>query len=123
MNSLALPPPTVRVEPSTPHVCAGCPLIITCNVSVAEHLAVQPIIDWIYPNGTIIHSDSNNPATTAINETGSGTVKELVFDPVVASHRGQYKCKVTIRIPQINLEETGEDSSNVTVLRKSTTKM
>ena len=112
----ALPPPMIMfyTMPNTP-VIAGKQLNLFCIAIVEEHLVVQPTINWLYSNGSVINSDENIniQSITKISSTEFRGV--LTFNNFLTSYGGEYKCEVNITVPEISLLETNEDTFTLTV--------
>ena len=103
---VAPPPPTVTVS-SPPVTEAGQPLSLTCTATVIPHLAMDPLLEWVGPNDSIM------------DPVGSGETfsRTLVFSPLRTSHGAQYSCRVTINITDIPVV-VSVDTVNVTVQSK-----
>ena len=86
----------------------GEQLLLTCTVSVVDHLVARPSIVWVVGDSGVTEND-----TRAVNETTSE--KTLIFSSLNTSHGGQYTCQAQIIIAEISLVKAGMDSAEVMV--------
>ena len=81
---------------------AGQPLSEECSfLHVPAGLIRPPIVQWL-DSGDSVQSDN-------------GT---LTFSPLRTSHGGVYTCRVTISIPEINLQLTDDGDTTISVESK-----
>ena len=83
--STALPTPVVSISPSSGSPTAGQTYSLTCSVQVVPHLVVEPSIEWIRQDGTVLNASS-------------GSNLQLNFNPVMTSDGGRYTCHASINI-------------------------
>ena len=89
----------------------GEQLLLTCTVSVVDHLVARPSIMWV--GGSVGDSGVTENDTRAVNETASE--RTLIFSSLNTSHGGQYTCQAEIIIAEISLVKAGMDSTEVMV--------
>ena len=112
-STLALPPPEVTISPDG-STTAGDVYTLTCNATVVENLAVEPDIEWLYSNGTIV-----DITVGTIMMTSNVFTRNLTFNPLRTSDGGQYICNTSINVSSISLKSISSESSlNVTVQSK-----
>ena len=100
-----LPPPSLAVL-SSPSSTAGEAHTLTCFAVVAEHLTVQPTLEWLF-------IDAMNDVTQSEQINSSGTVSNriLTFAPLHTTHGGIYTCQATINIVNITEKRSSIDQS------------
>ncbi len=89
---------------------AGQPLSLTCNVTVVEHLAVDPVLEWVVSTGD----------TPPAGDTVTGDVvstRTVSYDSLLTSHGGRYMCRASINISGMNVAQN-EDSIDITIQSK-----
>ena len=86
---------------------AGQSLLLTCTVTVVDHLVEEPFVWWT--GGSV----GGSSGVTQSNVSGVST---LIFDPLQTSHGNEYTCVTEIHIDAIRLTISNNRSSNVTVL-------
>ena len=84
--------------------------MLTCTVTVEEHLVVQPTVEW---SGGSVGSESVSVGD--IMRDGATSTRQITFSPLRTSHGGQYMCQADINIPSIGLMRTASSSRDVTV--------
>ena len=85
---------------------AGDTVTLTCTVDVS----IQPIVQWIHPNGTIVTNISG--ITVSLPErAGNITTLTLTFNPLSTSHGGPYTCQSEVNEALSTQNSTG----NITV--------
>ena len=89
---------------------------LTCNATVVENLAVEPDIQWLYTNGTIV--GGTNITVGTVMMMGSRFIRSLIFSPLHTSHGGQYICEASVDIPAISLSGINNESTTITVQSK-----
>ena len=97
---------------------AGERSAVTCTVTVVEGLIVNPSVVWLYANGSEIITGGEvtvgNP-----DVTGRVTTLNLIFSPLHTSHGGEYTCRASVNIPEIDIADLhNTDDTNVTVTGK-----
>ena len=100
----------VEISPDPVPATAGGDLVLTCTVTVEEHLVVQPTVEW---SGGSVGSGSVSVDDTT--RDGATSTRQIAFSPLRTSHRGQYVCQADIDIPSIGLMKTASSSKDVTV--------
>ena len=84
-------------------VTAGDPLTVQCTMTVIPYLAVQPTVELLGPDGSVL-------ATTNID-----LMVDLTLDPVRTSDAGQYTCRASVVIASVSVNVSGQSSSTLTV--------
>ena len=102
-----LPDPVVEISPDPATATAGGDLVLTCTVTVEEHLVVQPTVEW---SGGSVGSES-----VSEDEDGATSTHQITFSPLRTAHGGQYVCQADIDTPSIGLMRTASSSRDVTV--------
>ena len=105
-----LPDPVVEISPDPATATAGGDLVLTCTVTVEEHLVVQPTVEW---SGGSVGSES--VSVEYIVRDGATSTRQTTFSPLHTSDGGQYVCQADIDIPSIGLMRTASSSRDVTV--------
>ena len=105
-----LPDPVVEISPDPATATAGGDLVLTCTVTVEEHLVVQPTVEWI---GGSVGSESVSVAD--ITRTGSTSTRQITFTSLRIFLGGRYVCQADIDIPSISLKKTANSSRDVLV--------
>ena len=101
--------PVVDIE-STGTSTAGHMYTLNCTITLLQPLRATPTIMWTDSSGAIIESDDNITVSTP-----SSGVVILTFDPLVASHGGEYRCVAEVDIED-GLSLTNSSAFNVIVL-------
>ncbi len=104
-----LPVPTITLPPSMV-VTAGQPLSLTCNVTVVEHLVVDPVVEWVVSTG------DTPPAGDTVT-SGVVSTRTVSYDSLLTSHGGRYMCRASISISGMNVAQN-EDSIDITIQSK-----
>ena len=104
-----LPDPVVEISPDPVPATAGGDLVLTCTVTVEEHLVAQPTVEW---SGGSVGSES--VSVDDIMRDGAISTRQITFSPLRTSHGGQYECQADIDIPSIGLMRTASSSRDVT---------
>ena len=99
----ALPDPIVMISPVDTTVTAGDPLTVQCTMTVIPYLAVQPTVELLGPDGSVL-------ATTNMD-----LMVDLTLDPVRTSDAGQYTCRASVVIASVSVDVSGQSSSTLTV--------
>ena len=102
----ALPNPVVRISPANPTVPAGDRHTMTCTVTASSYLTVQPTVEILGPDGSVI-------------VTGTGLELRTTLDPVRTSDAGEYTCRASVVIASVSVDVSGERSSTLTVESES----
>ena len=89
---------------------AGNDLILTCNVTVVEHLTVEPTVQW--SGGSV--GSGNGVMVGDTTHSGVMSMRTLTFSPLCTSHQGDYFCRATINTTLIN-EKTAKAFAHVRV--------
>ena len=92
-----VPDVTITTLPSTS--IAGRYFLLTCHVSVVEHLINKPSVQW--SGGSVGSGNGVTESDTTHIEVRS--TRTLTFSPLHTSHGAKYFCKANINIPSINL--------------------
>ena len=103
----ALPDPVVMISPVDTTVTAGDPLTVQCTMTVIPYLAVQPTVELLGPDGSVL-------ATTNMD-----LMVGLTLDPVRTSDAGQYTCRASVVIASVSVDVSGQSSSTITVESES----
>ena len=91
---------------------------LTCNARVVENLAVDPDIQWLYNNNTIVRGI--NITVDAVKMTGNVFNQNLTFSPLRTSHGELYICRASVNIQTISLPVISSQSSlSITVQSKN----
>ena len=93
----------VSVEDYT--VTAGDSHTLQCTVTEVPHLAVQPTVELIGPEGSLA--------------TVVGLILTHTVDSVKTSDAGQYTCMASVDIPLASVDVSGQSSSTLTVQSES----
>ena len=104
----------VTITPDVASGTAGEELVLTCTVTVVEHLTVHPTVQW--SGGSVNSSDSVTESETT--HSGVTSMRTLTFSPLNTSHGAEYTCQVGISIPSISVTSSGSDSRAVMVQSK-----
>ncbi len=104
---LGLPAPSIILPPSV-MAKAGQSLSLTCNVTVVEHLMVDPVLEWV---------DSSGNTLPAMDTVTSGVVstRTIQFNPLLTSHGGRYSCRAYVFIPGSVPPTQSEGYLNMTI--------
>ena len=78
---------------------AGELVTYKCHVSIVENITGVLSVVWIAPNGDIISSGNS---TIESYSTANATTLDLMFNPLLTSHSGQYKCQGLLTSQQLN---------------------
>ena len=105
-----LPDQVVEISPDPATATAGGDLVLTCTVTVEEHLVVQPAVEW---SGGSVGSESVSVGD--IMRDGATSIHQITFSPLRTFHGEQYVCQADIDIPSIGLMRTASSSRDVTV--------
>ena len=105
-----LPDPVVEISTDPATAIAGGDLVLTCTVTMEEHLVVQPTVEW---SGGSVSSES--VSVDGIMRNGVFSTRQITFSPLHTSHGGAYVCQADIDIPSIGLMRTASSSKDVTV--------
>ena len=91
---------------------AGEQHVLTCNVTVVDHLtsSAVPTVQWI--GGSVGSSEVQQ------SSTGTGVRSVLTFNPLKTTYGGNYTCQAVINIPSINLTKIHSKSVNLAAQRK-----
>ena len=84
--------------------------MLTCTVTVEEHLVVQPTVEW--SGGSV---GSGSVSVDDITRDGATSTRQITFSPLHTSHGGQYVCQADIDIPSIGLMRAASSSRDATV--------
>ena len=104
----------MTISPGLASGTAGEDLVLTCTVTVVEHLTVQPTVQWSggsVGSGASVTQDETTP-------NGVTSMRTLTFSPLSTSHGAEYTCQVGISIPSISVTSSGSDSRAVMVQSK-----
>ena len=77
---------------------AGGEFTLTCTVTVVKGLVVQPTVEWVDAGNMIVMSDEDGITVRTVDNA-----LDLMFNPLLTSHGGQYTCRATINIESINI--------------------
>ena len=110
-HSPGLPAPVVTITPGVASGTAGEELVLTCTVTVVEHLTVTPTVQW--SRGSVGSSTSVTESETT--NSGVTNSRTLTFSPLSTSHGAEYTCQTESSIPAINVTSSGSDSRAVMV--------
>ena len=84
--------------------------MLTCTVTVEEHLVVQPTVEW--SGGSV---GSGSVSVDDITRDGATSTRQITFSSLRTSHGGQYVCQADIDIPSIGLMRAASSSRDVTI--------
>ena len=90
---------------------AGEQLVLTCTVTVVQHLISVPSVEW--SGGSVGKGDGVIKSNTTYN--GVTSKKTLTFSPLHTSHGALYTCTATIIDQSINLTITGIKDARIYV--------
>ena len=110
----ATPNPTVTISgPTTSSgittAPAGTNLMLTCLVSVVDHLVTLPKSEW---RGGSIGSDNVNTEGTPSSSL------TLTFSPLHTSHGNVYTCEAEIKIESIGITKTTTEMRRIVIQSK-----
>ena len=91
------------ISPVDTTVTAGDPLAVQCTMTVIPYLAVQPTVELLGPDGSVL-------ATTNMD-----LMVDHTLDPVRTSYAGQYTCRASVVIASVSVDVSGQRSSTLTV--------
>ena len=97
------------ISPVDTTVTAGDPLTVQCTMTVIPYLAVQPTVELLGPDGSVL-------ATTIMD-----LMVDLTLDPVRTSYAGQYTCRASVVIASVSVNVSVQNSSILTVKSESVT--
>ena len=101
---------------------AGQQYSLLCTVVVGGGPTNDPVIEWLDPEGQPLSSEGEITVTTQPVIGGSSvTTYVLYFSPLRTSRGGVYTCQATVTSPFGTLQESGSDTSDVTVTSKPRT--
>ena len=89
------------VEENALNSTAGQPFTLVCSFMMPDNLIRPPIVQWLDSTGEVLSDNSS-----------------LYFPLLRTSHGGEYTCTVNISIPELDIELTEENNTNITVLSK-----
>ena len=113
-----LPAPMVAIA-TTGNSVAGSMYTLTCTVTVVENLVAQPTVEWLYSNNTVVMNGSDITVGSVMSSGSSMFALTLEFNPLHTSHGGQYICRATHGIPDLNITNpSGSTLENVKVQSK-----
>lgn len=69
---------------------------LTCMASVVDHVVVEPSLEWVFPNGSVIRNVETNVSGTLYTSM-------LPLESLQASQSGQYQCIARITITQLGM--------------------
>ena len=96
---------------------------INCTVEVIDRLIVTPTIVWIKDsvNTSLVSDDLNTINVPSVLSNISDTMYSLslFFSSLNTSDAGQYTCKVTIAVNEINFRVTNSNVQNLSLQSKS----
>ena len=75
---------------------------LICTVSMNVDLNADPTLVWVGPDGTPVLSEHNITAGTPMVDDNV-TSLTLFFTPLNSSHGGEYTCKATVSVPELNV--------------------
>ena len=114
----ALPSPVVTLLPASGlTVDIGEPLSLQCRACVVSNLWMQPVMEWLLPNGSNI---TRIPTILENGKPSSRTVyaNTLNIDSIQVSDRGLYGCTVNVAIPEPPFIEHNMSMTSISVARK-----
>ena len=111
-TDLTVPNVTITTLPSTS--IAGQNFLLTCHVSVVEHLIVKPTVRW--SGGSV--GLGNGVTQSDTTYSGVMSMRNLTFSPLRTSHGARYLCQANISILSINLMRNTLNSKDVQVQSK-----
>ena len=77
---------------------AGQSFSVDCNFTVPQHLVRAPTVEWL--NSSLSQVSGNST---------------LLFPRLLTSHGRDYTCVVTVSIPQLNISQTGHETTTIIV--------
>ena len=104
----------MTITPDVASGTAGEELVLTCTVTVMEHLTVTPTVQW--SGGSVGSSASVTQDETTPN--GVTSIRTLTFTPLSTSHGAEYTCQAEIGIPTISVTSSDSESRAVMVQSK-----
>ena len=80
---------------------------LTCNASlnpkVASHLIRYLVLDWVGADGQSVSEVDGvtigEQQFYSLSNTSNTTTRDLVFDPLVMAHGGDYRCEAKLILP------------------------
>ena len=119
---IAIPSPIINII-TTGIARPGKEYNITCIVEVIDRLVVTPIVIWIKDsvNTSLVSNDLNIISVPSVLSNISDTrySLSLFFSSLNTSDAGQYTCKVTIAVNEINFRVTNSNVQNLSLQSKS----
>eukprot|EP00731_Ephydatia_muelleri_P018724 Em0011g764a len=106
-----LPPPVVTTS-SYGSTIAGSVYSLVCMVKVVDGLVVNPDVVWMKDGGVLVNGTNTTLTRTVL---GGNSNLNLIFNPLLTSHGGQYICVATISVPQLSLSVTNSSAVTVSV--------
>ena len=106
------PDVTITTLPSTS--IAGRYFLLTCHVSVVEHLITKPTVQW--SGGNV--GSGNGVTESDTTHSGVMSMRNLTFLLLHTSHGARYFCRAIVSVPSINLMKTTLNSRYVQVQSK-----
>ena len=85
------PGPTASINPTGNNI-AGERYSLVCSVTAPS----QPTIIWLDNGGMAISSDSSRTVSATTGDSSNGYSSTLTFNPLSASHAGNYTCRAIV---------------------------
>ena len=102
LSIIDLPDPEISLS-TVGSTKAGQAFSLVCNVAMPTE-ALQPTVTWIKVNGGITSFPTATKETTLAT-----TTLTISFSPLKFSHRGQYRCMVTLNISTVYAFDGSKD--------------
>ena len=88
----------VYISTSRGSALNGSEYTLECTVSAITGMTLPPSVEWVGPDGTVLASEKN--VTIGEVETrGTVSILSLIFNPVLSSQGGYYRCRATVNVP------------------------
>ena len=110
MCNLELPSPGISVTGALVAE-AGQPVSLTCVATVVEYLIVSPTLQWMRLNGSILEEGQNPSAGSSPLVSGTNSTLKASFNPLLASHGGQYLCTASINVSGVPVTSNNTGTS------------
>ena len=108
----------VEVTSDQPLTLAGSSTSLTCTATVIDYLVVDPDLQWLDTDGSVIASTSTSDlAVMETAQSGLDFIRRVEFRTLRTSHGGQYRCRTTIRINE-DVQAQAEATTDVRVQSK-----
>ena len=101
----------------------GSNYTIHCSVNIINGMNIRPVIQWHYPNGSVVENGSRTTigslGTRTLSNHGIQKTLSLTFFPVHSDDGGLYSCRAQVTVPWMT-EQPHVQSASANVIVTST---